>query len=191
VGEYVQEPTDEPFYAYDESGVGIYVQEDFSKPTPDSIQEDSTLGINEESYGYDALGNYVQGDILESAPPEASTFNEPMYDYDAPPEASTIGTNEPSYGYDAWNYVQGGILESAPPEVSTFGTDEPMYGNDAWGNYVQGGVLESPPTNEPIYGYDALGNYVLIEPMPGNTQNTRNCDELPESSLRAPISNSP
>jgi hypothetical protein len=102
VGEYVQEPTDEPFYAYDESGVGIYVQEDFSEPTPDSIQEASTLGINEESYGYDAFDNYVQAGILESAPPEASTFNEPMYDYDAPLEASTLGANEPtSYGYDA------------------------------------------------------------------------------------------
>jgi hypothetical protein len=41
------------------------------------IQEASTFGINEQSYVFDALGYYVQGDVLEPMPgntQEASTF---------------------------------------------------------------------------------------------------------------------
>ena len=155
-------------------GAGDYVQETSLESTPENIQEASTFGISEPSYVYNALGNYVQGVILESPPPEASIFDyNALGNYvqggilvSAPPEASTIGRNEPSYGYDG-NYVQGGILESPPPEASTIGMNEPSYGYDVMGNYVQGGILEpvsgntqevSPfDINHEGNGYDASG----------------------------------
>jgi hypothetical protein len=84
-------------------------------------QETSAFGINEQGYGYDALGNLVREGVLEPMPQEASTF----------------GINEQTYGYDALgNLVPEGFLEPMPgntQEASTFGINEEVYGYDASG----------------------------------------------------------
>ncbi len=74
--------------------------------------ETPTSDMDEQGYGYDALGNYVQGDLLEPMPGNTQ-------------EASTFGNKEQVYGYDALgNLVQGDFLEPMPQETHTFSMDK-------------------------------------------------------------------